>query len=481
MEHSVKKDEGKHKSFIYYFGPFFFIVLAIAIGMAFFIGLYPGRLVTDTIGNISAALEGRFTLIYPPIIELFFRLIFIFDKSLFTVFFLQIFIYWFSVSLFSIYFLLRNSRFLAFFTFLVALFPYNIYLHSTLIKDVWLQETYLLFFALVSLSSLRKPSAYMATCLFLVGFAVVLLRNTFIALIPTICLSIVWIFLKENTSHKCYKKIIILTIMLAALVWGLGNAFLVFVTHGEIRKIDNISQLATFDLLGISIRSDHQGVTKQLSKEAQNRLSQAYFGENVLWRGKIGDEAMDLRVLLRFSPDIKYQWLNEIRQHFFLYIQHRIHVFQKLFNGTGQSHTAGIKRNIHMGPKRFRNTLTHIEIESIDQTLVWEVYKYMVDWYFKLFKSNWWILSVSVSMMLICLTQILKNKNPDTSSIICVLMNLCAWSYFGPYILMLCHSEVRYVFPGLSLILFSFPFFVLFLKRSYKIKKATFGNIHMMA
>lgn len=450
-----------------YFSLSFIALLAILLGAMFFVGLYPGRLATDTVGNIHNALNGTYSLIYPPFIEVFMGMLFVFDKSLYSIFFLQIFTYWAGVFFISWYFH-KKSAWLPLLVFLVALFPYNIYLHSTLIKDVWLQETYILFFGLTAFAANKdRIDIILIFFVFLTGLTVILLRNNFVALILPIGLVISWLLLHPD-RRGYFLRLSVLTILCSILLWGSGSLFNHTVTDGrQNKKIDNVARLAGYDLFGMSIASGHKGVTQNLGSEAKNKTTSAYYDNNILWVGMIGNEAKILLDELSFSKERKQEWKKEILNHPNLYLKHRFHVFSKLFDGTGQDHTTTLKRNKNLGPERFEKSLERIRIAEISPTFVWQTYEKYLKFYFLKARSNWWILVMSFSMGVAAITYTLRRKKYNQDLHLCMLMNICAWSYFGPYIFMLHHSEVRYVYPGLSLILFSVPFFVSFLMDTF--------------
>lgn len=440
-------------------------LLAAFFMLIFFIGLYPGRLVYDTAVNIHRALDGTYSLRHPPFIEAALRLLLSIDKSLFSIFFLQIVTYWTGVFLLSLYFR-HKSNWFSLCVIIVAIFPYNIYLHSTIIKDVWIQSSYILFFGLVgTASNTNRLNFFLLSAILLSGMIIILLRNVFVALIPPIGLTISWLILRHHPCKRYVLWISFLTILLSLFFGAVGNFFLVFVTDGKIRNVDHFTRLAGMEVFSMSIRSGHKGVTSKLSDTAKKRTTKAYFGDNIFWKGTVGKEAIILLSKLRSSPEMKAQWKNEIKNRPKLYLFHRLHVFSKLFDGTGESHIRWLKRTKYLGPARLQSSLKRINISEIQPTIVWKVYVRYLTYYFNMIKSNWWLLFLSLIMGIISIIYIAKEKekwNRDLS--LCILMNLCAWSYFGPYLFMLGHAEVRYVYPGLSLILFSIPFFLSFLK-----------------
>lgn len=451
-----------------YFSLSFIALLALLLGAMFFVGLYPGRLVTDTAGNIHNALNGTYSLIYPPFIEAFMGMLFVFDKSLFSIFFLQIFTYWAGVFFISRYFY-KNSAWLVLLVFLIALFPYNIYLHSILIKDVWLQETYILFFGLTALAANKdRIDIILIFLVFLTGLTVILLRNNFVALILPIGLVISWLLLNRYTGKKYFLRLTVLSILCSILLWGAGSLFNHTVTDGrQKKKVDYFANLVGYDLFGMSITSGHKGVTQNLSSEAKNRSTSAYYDNNILWVGMIGNEAYILLDELLVSKESKQEWKKEILNQPRLYLKHRIHVFSKLFDGTGQDHTTMLKRNKNLWPEKFKKSLDRIKIAEISPTFVWQTYEKYLHSYFMKIRSNWWLLVLSFAIGIAAIVFILLGNKCNNDLSLCLLMNFCAWSYFGPYIFMLHHSEVRYVYPGLSLILFSVPFFVSYLRHTF--------------
>jgi hypothetical protein len=451
-----------------YFSSSFTATLAVLLGTMFFVGLYPGHLVTDTIANIHNALNGTYSLIYPPFIEASLGLLFVFDKSLFSIFFLQIFTYWAGVYLLSMYFY-KKSIWLTLLVFLVALFPYNIHLHSTLIKDVWLQEIYILFFGITALIANRERfDNIFIFWIFLTGLTVILLRNVFVALILPIGLVISWLLLHPNRGMEYLVRLFGLTLLFSILLWGLGAFFNHSVTNGlQAKRVDNFARLAAYDLFGMSIAAGHKGVTHNLSPEAKEKSTRAYHGNNVFWPGTVGDEAVKFLLKLKLDPDIKHKWTNEILKNPGMYLKHRIHVFCKLFNGTGQKSTELLSRKKNLGSDRFAKSLERIKIDDISPTVVWQGYDKYIRYYFLKIRANWWILILSLSMGVAAVAYTLQKRRYNQDLSLCMLMNLCAWSYFGPYIFMIHHSEVRYVYPGLSLILFSVPFFISFIIHTF--------------
>lgn len=463
-----KKDMYKPSSYSFSI----FVTILCLIAIALFVGLYPGRLVTDTAVNIYHALVGTYSLRFPPFVEAFLGMLFVFDKSLFSLFFLQIFTYWFGVFLLVRYFY-KNSIFLSFLTICVALFPYNIYLHSTLIKDVWLQGGYIVFFGLISLAAHKdKVNATLVFIILFYALIVILLRNAFIPIIIPLSTAIAFVMLKASKkvlSLKYFLHLIGSSIIICLMLWIVASTFNSVVTSGSAKTNSYyFGRLATYDLLGMSIRSEHSSVTSKLSPSAKDQISQAYFGMNLMWGNRLGKEATDLKNQLTRRPSTITVWLDFIKSNPTIYIQHRWHVFSKHFDGTGQPHASTLSRSLSLGPKAVHHELEKLNISRIQPTPIWVIYTKYIKGYFSILPATWWILFLSISMLVTGAIYTIKTKIYNRDLFICGLMNFAAWSYFGPYIFMLNHTEVRYVYPGLSLILFSSLFFLSFLIKALK-------------
>jgi hypothetical protein len=80
--------------------------------------------------------------------------------------------------------------------------------------------------------------------------------------------------------------------------------------------------------------------------------------------------------------------------------------------------------------------------------------------YFSIVQSHWWILILSLVGLAYVAIETLVFGNVRNDLMLGGLMILAAWSYCLPYLVMLGHSEVRYVYPSNSLILSSIPFLI---------------------
>jgi hypothetical protein len=445
------------------------LFLFFTIGILFFVGVFPGRLVWDTAGNISTAITGEYTRIYPPFVQVVISLLLFIEKSLAPLFFLQVVAYWLSAYLIALYFFKKKSLILSFMVLIIALYPYNIAIHNVLIKDVWLQSSYLLFVGIICMMSrYNSINSLLFFLLIIVGDIIILTRSNFIALIPPISLAISWILLKKEYNLKYCILLFISTLTLTIFFLSFNNCFHNVITNQK--PVDFISRLAAVDLMGMSIRSEHNGVTTGLSKESKKKLNQEYYSI-AIFLSNIGQEAIKLRNELRKKDDVKKMWLDAIMENPKLYLSHRFHIFKKLYDGTGKSLITRLNRRLCIGPERLSAQMSTVKLQQIRPTAVWIFYEKYVREYFRIVKSHWWVLFLSFAIFFLSFYKIFIQKIYDNDLIIALLIILFSWSYSFPYIFMLHHPEVRYVFPSNSLILFAVPFFISCFIKNIKVNR----------
>jgi hypothetical protein len=350
---------------------------------------------------------------------------------------------------------------------LVSLVPYNLYLHNDVIKDVATQAFFLLFIAVVCTikKSETAPGSGLAASLILVLFAITLTRYNSISVLPCLVAALLWVFGDRRLHGSSARK--------KLLRWGTAIAIITVATGGVTRAIEEtlnpggfadirsftVGHLFRMDLLGMSIRSGHQGITAPLDDDAKAQLEKVYFTDQIFFNRQL-DPAASILLDDETTRDV---WREAVLASPGTYLAHRWYTFWKLFNGKGQKHTRYIKKD--SGWPYFKE----LEPEYAErwgppprmaENAIYVSWKRWVESYFRLFSNHVWLPILNLVAILVLSISLASRRRLNEAGAIALLMNMMAILYYAPYVLLVHHPEVRYVYPSNSMILFSAPFLI---------------------
>lgn len=453
--------------------------VCVVICIGFFLGFYPGAMVNDTAGVLHSAIEGRTRASDPPIHVALFSALLVFDSGVAPMLFIHLAAYWFSVAVFSI-FLWKSGWQYAVLLLIIALFPYNIYLHNVVVKDVLTLGCLLVFFAVAGLVLAKKGPKVGTLVLLLVAMvAVILMRENAITTLPALALSTFVLArlrlvpekrddLIVGSSHVYLKGMLV--------IFGIGLFALFSSTAiNGLMKPDRKPQynyfeqfLFPYDLIGMSVQDGHEGSTEALSEAEKLELERTYYGDQIFW-------GIKLPPISEKYPDGAVpatEWLREVKIRPRAFLEHRWQTFSKLFDGSGQKPTRYVNRLAGW------NYFKSISPEKADKwwpqqsainDLVHSSWRQVVEKYFHIFPSQTFIPIINVIMIMFLGFMFIRDRALSSEGTMAALMNITAFSYYAPFFLVLHHPEVRYVYPSNVLILFSFPFFIAWIVQKCKL------------
>ncbi|MEM1413014.1 MAG: hypothetical protein AAGH19_11720 [Pseudomonadota bacterium] len=429
-------------------------------------GLYPGKLYPDTAVNALNALNDNFGALFPAIIGATFQQIFRFDQSLTTIFLAQTLSYWLGVFLLC-WGLLRlqlDRAWLAFAVLIAAISPYCLNYQFLLLKDNWLLNAYLIFFGLFSLTlTVQRGRVFLLLLMVVTACFLLLVRNGFLPLAIPLALCLVLTAWGQSVNRMTMGKGAAVLTSTAVLSFCLS--FLADWTNetlSEGRRLDNNYRLDTFaarEQIALSMLTGHSGVSRTLSPTTQARLEHAYRTRWTWWRATVGDETKDLVNDLRESESVRDDWWEAVKREPLVYAKHRWNMFASHFSGSLRFNAKLLDRNVPFETERYQRLTEALRIEEIDNDLAWRAYTLYILGFFFVMPTLAWIPLLSLLMLGWSAVLQFRQGALTPSGTLLITMNLAAWSYMSPYILMLSHPEARYVYPALSLILFSIPVF----------------------
>lgn len=447
--------------------PWTYLALCTACATVFFLGLYPGKLYPDTAVNIYNALEDNFGAVFPAIIGATFQIILAFDPSLTTIFLTQVATYWLGVFL-LIWAVLRMSEgngVIALALFLVALFPYCLNYQFLLLKDNWLLNSYLLFFGLFGLSmTVTGRRVLFIVAMALVAFNLILVRNAFLPLIIPLAMCLIMVGntrMPLRISVRWLLSTLAATAVLTAILsWGATAASDRLSEDRRMGTDYSLAVQAARELIAMSVLDDHRGVTAGLSDRTKARLDRAYDTYWTWWASVVGTETKDLINELKDSPTVLQEWGDVVREHPLRYAKHRWTIFMVHFDASLRLNAFLINRKVPFSEARYQRIMQDVEIQQIENNGVWRAYALYIRAFFYIMPTMAWVPALSLLMLAWGCVRILKNRQIRHYEMMFMMMNIAAWSYMGPYLLMLSHAEARYVYPALCLVLFSIPYFL---------------------
>jgi hypothetical protein len=350
---------------------------------------------------------------------------------------------------------------------LISLAPYNLYLHNDVIKDVATQAFLLLFVALVCTIKKREtaPGSGLTVSLILVLFAITLTRYNSISILPALAAALLWAFGDRRLRASSVRK--------QLLRWGAAIAIIAVATGGVTRAIEEtlnpggfadvrsftVGHLFRMDLLGMSIRSGHEGITAPLDDDARAQLEKVYFTDQIFFNRQLDPAAS----ILPDEEATRGRWREAVLTSPGTYLAHRWCTYWKLFNGKGQKYTRYIRMD--SGWPYFKELEPEYAARwgpppHMARNAIYTSWKRWVESYFRLFSNHVWLPILNLAAILVLSISLASRRKLNEAGAIAFLMNTTAFLYYAPYIVLVHHPEVRYVYPSNSMILFSAPFLI---------------------
>ena len=437
-----------------------FTAAILLIAAVFCHAFYPGIWAHDSRAMlVSAALNNFFTT-QPPFLQFVLHVLLKLKLKMGVVFVLQILLYWSAVLLICINFAQQRKAMLSLLTIGVALLPPNIYLHWVVIKDVGFQAMLLLFFGIFAhCNSRQSRSLILLIALFLLALIIILFRHNGFTVIPTIAIALATLWI-EKGPNRSVKTIAAFICIASVLAIGAASINRVFVSKKGSISSEFLYRIAAKDLRGMSILAGHIGITQNLPENVKRRLSKAYFGNNLFFARQLRGTS-DLYG--NSSPEeIVKLWQQTVMGSPGLNVRHRWHIYSKLFDGSGESPKKFSYRQSDRMPMDFTNKLTLAEfgLFNIRPTSVAEMFVSFKHRFYTLLPSSWWILLLGAGIIVYSFFLWLATRSLGGDLLVALLMTSTAFIYCLPYLFIASHSEIRWVLPSNTLILFSLPFFL---------------------
>lgn len=445
------------------------LILLLSVFILFY-GFYPGGLCHDTVSMIHHGVTGNFTNNDPPILQILAGLAYSIYPNQSPLLFTQLAGYFLGIFLIAFYFVKIRKRMVAIIVMLLSWFPYNIFLHAMVIKDVALMVVWLNIFALSINSTIISEKRFRLFILIinsvLLLFGVLVRDNSFTAT-PALLFLVLYGYDTELLKIKSWpaKAAIAVSSLLLAffLMQGINGLFLSDkLGTRDYKKSYFTEQLFKYDLIGMSVLGGHNGITSMLNKKEQKYIEHLYNICPIFWSVKIDKKFFEK------DRDKFAEWKTTVLYHPLLYIRHRFHIFTKTFGDyafsqlmwVSQAQAGVIQKNMlsfdGTPPDKFCTPRSHI-----NNVLFRNVRSYL-EWYFNRIGSALPFALVGILMMLHGLYIVYVKKQNIPAVKIIYLVNFAAFLYYIPYLFFVHHSETRYVYPSIVLIILTMPFYFTF-------------------
>lgn len=421
---------------------------------------YPGALCGDTVTNMKQVMMGTLSSGDPPLLQHGIRLLQLITCSQWPMLAIQLGLHMGGFLLLSLYLLRKGQVMGAWFVIGLSVFPHIIYPHGMVLKDLLISGSWINMLALSlhgSLASTRRARVLFASIVALLGLLSVLSRdNTFLATPGLVAL--VMVPFSRRLHRVSASRAVGVVAALVLVVCGFG--FMRVVNSWLLADVPNrdysgeyfVDQIFTSDLIGMSIRSDHSGVTSRLSENEQQVFVGKYLNRPLFW--------IDDATFYSLFPNkhwIGYQWLESLINSPLTYARHRLHLFSKLFFRNRDLQMLWIEppsNAVH-----FREALesgdcsmdTFLRPRSIGGMQWFSRYWGFMVRYFTRY-SDWVLTGV---LLLVPWMLVARGKTPTRdrfvmSSVWCSLS--IALLYTVPNLFFVHHAETRYVYPALMMV-----------------------------
>jgi len=444
------------------FGSHVFMLVGVAafLWVALFYLFYPGALCGDTVTNMRQAMMGSLSSGDPPLLQHGIRLLQLITCSQWPMLAIQLSLHLGGFLLLSLYFLRKGQVIGAWSLLGLSVFPHIVYPHGMVLKDLLISGLWINMLALSlhgSLASTRRSRVIYASIVALVGMFSVLSRDNAFLATPALAALVMVPFSKAPGQSAFPKSAwVVAAVVLVLLGYGfmrVSNAWLLgAVPNRDYSGEYFVNQILTSDLIGMSIRSDHDGVTSRLSPDEQHVFVGKYLNRPLFW--------IDDATFYSLFPDrrwIPWQWLESLINSPMTYVSHRLHLFSKLFFRNRDLQMLWIdapSNAIH-----FREILeygnctidTYLRPRSIGGARWFSRYRDFMVRYFTRY-SDWFLTGV---FLLVPWLYLLRSKSPtkycpSMGAVRCSLS--IALLYSVPNFLFVHHAETRYVYPALLMV-----------------------------
>lgn len=445
------------------------LILLLSIFVLFY-GFYPGGLCSDTVSMIHHGITSNFTNNDPPVLQLLAGLGYSIYPNQSPLLLTQLAGYFLGIFFLSFYFFKIRKRMMAIVMILISWFPYNIFLHAMVVKDIALLVVWLNIFALSINSTIIREKRFRLFLLIinivLILFGVLVRDNSFTAT-PALLFLVLYGYDTEQLKIKSrpVKAVIAFSSLFLAffLMQGINGLFLSGKKGArDYKKSYFTEQVCKYDLVGMSVLLSHNGITSMLNKKEQDHIEDLYNISPIYWTVK-----KDIQFIGK-DLDIFEEWKKTVLHHPLLYINHRFHIFRKTFGDEAfsqlmwvrQAQAGVIKKDMLSFdgalPDKFYTPRSHIN------NIIYRTVRSYLEWYFNRFGSAFPFALLGILMMLhgIYIVYVKKENIPAVKII--YLINFSAFLYYVPYLFLVHQAETRYVYPSIVLIILTMPFYFTF-------------------
>ena len=440
-------------------------VLYLLMFGVFFAGYFPGGLCGDTIADIHAALKGVVGSNDPALLQIGVRLLHHVAVSQWPMLFIQLSLYFSGFYLISLYFLKRQKSGFAYLTLLLSIFPHLLYMHTLVVKDVLVGALWLNAVGIVLLTwdhpfrLLVVVARSVAALLVLVS---VLCRdNTFLAA-PALLMMLI-----SPERFRGRNRLVFVKYVTASAVFLIPCFEFMQFINGQLntergnRDYNNdffVSQICATDLIGMSIRSEHRGVTARLNPEEKRQLEDLYYKRPIFWL-----ERNLYRKMFPEKVDVLNDWKEEVLNHPLVYLRHRVWIFTHLFAGSPDLQMMWVSQSKNLEWVQSRLEVNRDVAKKFVVPDGWEGNPiYHGSWF--VFKYYFATVSDTIVVLLVVfctavwirtlLRAVKRCEIPPVEWIVfhSILAGAC---YTVPDFFFVQHSETRYVYPALILFFIS--------------------------
>jgi len=413
-------------------------------------------------------LKAEFKRAHSPGLQYIWYTLLPFSKSQVPIFLLNTLFYWVAVCLFSLA-LARITVWLGWLPIVAALIPSTIHMSHIVNFDVASNVFLILFFALCLTLHYKQGSRTVFVLSIICLTAFLMSRYNAITCLLPMALFLSYMFERSQQI----KKVVIGAVFITVLVWGI-NQVSIKTLVGE--KPDYIKGFtATYDLLGMSVEQNHEGITKDFPDKLKQRVTEHY--EKNGWLLFLYDDNHGFRTYPNVEKKFrrtatKGYWIREIVKDPLAYLRMRFKTASRMLTretlGYEQNPlflwSAYEKRSVagFLKPyfKKKQLDPTRIKRPEGELNIFAKLYGTGLTGYMVLLPGNWGIPLVGILMLIVSLVLVLKGFKSDMLTNL-IFMNVVAMAWYIPVLIVVQIPMARYVFPSNSLTIFSIPIFII--------------------